>query len=301
MESTIQTLLDSLLPPKIKLAYKDFTLISESVTQKVFEATCATTGQRHTIRLLDAESEIVKKDHNAAVTLFLQEILYLCSKIEDKTALIIERFEIHEHTIGFVMKPFYPLRLELSKQEERTKLQNDTEQIMKNLLADVKFLHTKMNSPDIALSLDNVFHLQNGNSFFIGDWGSALIRAEEEKSNKEVNEPSSKGNPLAVQEIYDLGLLLLEINGVKRQELEDLPKIKNEGMYHGALEFLAKTLNPESKQKLVKSMLTKEMANRAKLDELEVFKIIEDVPVPQNTAQLKGNFIYWFFLEVFET
>lgn len=61
----------------------------------------------HTIRILDSSTQFVKTDFFKAATLFMQEALYLCSKMAEKNFIFLaEHFEMCKDSAVKLIRDF---------------------------------------------------------------------------------------------------------------------------------------------------------------------------------------------------
>lgn len=258
-----------LFPPRLKKAYSNFILLEENSYYKVYEATLKQNNQIHTIRVLDADSCSVMRDYNAAVTLFLQEILYLCVRIKSKDSIIIENFEYFEGNIAFVMRHAKPLEALISA--DQTKPAIDLERMLKDLIFDIEFLSSKLQRDDIKVNPKSVWQVSK--QYFIADWGASkhsnahpsymetltktftsglgvqsihdqfLNYIPPEYIKSEFKSFGHDGAVPCSEELYSLGLLLLTAGGVEEQMWKELPKTHELDKYEGMLKGLLEKMN----------------------------------------------------------
>lgn len=183
-------------PPNILQNYADFTFVCETPCYLMFNAKLISTHQKYTIRILNTESNLFRKNPNQATGLFIQEIINLCLHTENSDSVIADQFEISEAKMAFVTKVCYPLRGEEGLPIE--KMLNDIE-------ADLGFLEQRIEIP--SLDISNIFRIEDSNSFFISAWS--------EKS-------ADSSNNLKTDLRSQLGLIALEAVGVNHETAKNL-------------------------------------------------------------------------------
>lgn len=272
MQSSKETTL--VVTPKINAAYTDFKLVSQTSYYKTYEAKARVTGQRHSLRILDTTSQLFLKDRNLAFTLFMQEILRLCMRLARTDTIIIENFDIYGDVVIFAMKPYYPIEKDFITKTQTTQTV-DIEKMLKDILSDLNFLHTKLNIGGINIDSKNIFHIEEINCFFVGDWSVAKpVENPNLLTNASMNtvEQEAWENKMFANEIYTLGLLILELCGVTIPEFEDLLLVHSDEVYNFAVANLAKRMRgrgqSEAIQKLVPRMLQKNPSEQIAINEL---------------------------------
>ena len=236
MDSFSENTFEHLLPPKLKASHKDFKLVSEASYFKIIEAISLEEDCKHTIRLLDTESKLAKENYSKASTLFIQEALRLCLRVGNADAISVENFEMHKKLLAFVTKPYYPLELK----EQRAP---DTEKLLKEALLDISYLNEKLKLQDLNISSSNIYWMEYSNTFFIGDWSTGV-----EASERYANLQSLS------REVYALGIVLLEVSGVRQQDLETLKTMGEESLYQYLLNSLVKDIKPNSVKKFLQNL-----------------------------------------------
>ena len=185
------------LTPKIKLAYADTKLVSETEYCQTFDAISRTDNQKHTIRALNVTSEFYKENPNLAVTLFLQELLYLCTKFPD--AVMIESLESTERgQFACAIKHCQSLKQLMEKDKFDVTKEVDCDQLLKNVLSDVKFLLTKLKiSYTLSIELQSIYQISETRCYFLSDW----IKGLEKPSKSEIT--TAWNNPNGAGEVYN--------------------------------------------------------------------------------------------------
>ena len=109
-----------------------------------------------------------------------------------------------------------------------------------DVISNLDFLHSTLKFDSLKLQTKNVLFNASGNTCYVSDWVS-LLSLEEERV---LDQSSISLNPdeSLRKELYQLGFVALELWGVDQQEWEDLPNIKGERAYNGALEGIIQLL-----------------------------------------------------------
>ena len=90
----------------------------------------------------------------------------------------------------------------------------------------------------------------------------------DEPSRIEIN-IAQGDSPDGASEVYNLGLQLLQLNGISRTEIEDVIRIRSEKLYKGNIDnLLAELKQPEKLKKILRRMLDRDVRTRVKLDSL---------------------------------
>lgn len=254
------------ITPRLKLTHADFTPLYESTYYRVYEANSLTTKARHIIRVLDTESDFYLKNPDTATTLFIQELLYLCTKFGEQSGLAIGDFEVFEGKIAVVMEKDACLMLS-DEQPTQIKQKQSLPRMIQDVMSDLTFLHSNLKLNELKLQLKQISFNAIRNTFYLNDWPGLLDISEERvgplKSTTQV-QPNLDEN--LKKDLYQLGFIALELCGIGREEWEDLPNIKGERAYNGALDGIMKLLDelkhPKETQTLIASMLHKDPAKR---------------------------------------
>ena len=162
-------------------------------------------------------------------------MMYLCTMIGDPESVLIEDFEIHDDRIAFVTLPLYSLRHELLHCEENEN-PVDIERMMRDVLRDVNYLTEKMKISHVDISLKNIYKVSEKDGFTVGDWASKIPFVDYVGSFDSLPECDGASKSGDTEEIYNLGLAILEVCGVKRSEIEEFIEINENEAYQTALE-----------------------------------------------------------------
>lgn len=269
-------------PPRINKLYTDFNLISRCSYYRVYQAKYSLTNEIHTIRMLDTECMFVKRNPEFASSLFIKEILFLCSRLGQPDSIVIENFEMSEGKIAFVSKN-YSTVLPLKPNESKP----NVKKMLKDIVQDIDFLYSKMNIRNLTIDPSRICRFQDTDKFFYTDWAAAEAKGEEEESKggeirsirtplyfaPELRNNSLSSLPKAATEIYTLGLTILELSGIERRLWDELPLISDDKSYDYVLStMIMKKFCEEQKfkplQNLVQSMLQKDPLKRVKFQDL---------------------------------
>ena len=188
--------------------YDNFVKVAQTSYYTVYAARSSKTNQACTIRMLDPQSEFVLKDHDAALTLFIQEIFHLLTRVGGSEQIIIQDFEIIGNRAALVTSPYYSLQKKIENPKEFDTKRVDIEKMLKEVASDIHFIYNRLNIPNLQVTLNNIFYMQDTDAFFLGDWQGQQHLSTSKK------EPTS--------EVYSLGLSLLELTGVKSIDIKRL-------------------------------------------------------------------------------
>lgn len=257
----------SSLTPKIKYTYFDFELISQTNYYKIYEAKSVTTKQSFTIWALDTNSQFVRKDRNTASTLFIQEILRLCTRLQDSDAIIIEDFEIYESGMAFVFKQTCHSLQKCLLEPTESKIKFNIESLVKDLVSDVNFLYKRMKLCEPELDLKNIYWMKESHIFMVGDWSATRTMTQEALESVDLTStttivPGIQALRTVAKETYIIGLIALELGGIRRKIWETLFDIKDNDLYDGELgNILSRTewsKQNDPTHKLLKALLKKD-------------------------------------------
>lgn len=126
------------LTPKIKLLYSDTKLLSETEYCQTFDAVSKCDNEQYTIRTLNITFGFYKENPNLATTLFIQELLRLCTTHPE--SIIIESFESHDRgQFAYAMKHCRTLQGLVGKSKGGALKEINFDLLLKNVMSDVKF------------------------------------------------------------------------------------------------------------------------------------------------------------------
>ena len=260
----------SIIPPKIRLLYTDFKLVSEAHYFKIFSAKSISRNKSFTLRVLDFNSEFYKCNSNIAATLFVQELLRLSTLYPD--TVLIEDFEICDKAVAFVTSSYLPLS-HLIK-EDKGPQNIDMEKLIQDVLTDLNFLVFDMGlsskdskSSIIQTDFENIYQISDNNKFFLGDWAKGLETVKALEGLSEVNMKESDDDLKGEKEIQTFAFKMLELCGVKNEDIQDIMYIKNPKVFMAGLDALLSglELQSESLKKTLRSLLTKDGDTKKRL------------------------------------
>ena len=286
------------IPSKLRQACSDYKLISQTTTYAVYEAKLLQNQQIVTIRALDTSAEAVKTNYAFAATLFVQELLRICSLHPD--LLFLNTFEIDlSGKMGFATLPYTSLRDELDNLQSAkangaiittfsgTKSVKD---LISDVLSDIEFLTTKLNARNChrIINIQNIYHFKEKDTYFLGDWANILNPKNYsiEHGNGELEKQPDEPNLNVADEIFELGLAVLELNGLSQEKLESISASNStfEGKLNYAVQEVLEDDNctlPAKTKSLVERMLKKDENLRPKLEEFSSIRA-------KREAQFKG-------------
>lgn len=252
------------LTPKIKLAYTDIKLVSETEYCQTFDAIFRADNQKYTIRTLNITSEFYKDSPNIATSFFIQELLRLCTKFPD--AVIIESFESHEKgQLACAIKHCQSLQQLIEEDKSEAAKTINFDLMLKNVLSDVKFLLSKLRlSQMLDFELQSIYQFSELKGYFLSDWAKNLGKNTKIETTTMQEETSDGSN-----EVYKLGLTVLELNGTRKQDIEDVVATRSAKLHNSGIDNLLSELNQsDSLKRTLRSMLDKDLESRAKLESL---------------------------------
>lgn len=260
------------IPPKIKQAYSDLQLVATTSYYKVFEATNRSTYQRHTIRVLDTESEFYLKDRNFASTLFIQELLYIATRFSENDVVIIENFEISGEYIGYVTKPTYSLKTKLEDVARKSPI--NIEKLFDDTLSNLEFLFNTLKFTNSTVKADTIIQFEECDGYFIADWADCSLSDE-----KSLEMSSYLGlDAPGTQQIFDLATIILEVTGINKQDIKFFKNLKDEELYTSSVFSITENIKPKNFQKLIQRSLIKDPETHLTLE-----RYFQEVPHPRRS------------------
>ena len=288
------------LPSLIKSQFKGFTLITDkkSLSTSIFltySAVSVSDDQLYTIRFLNHESETYQKNRNTAVTLYFQELFYLCARfgsflsekegvydsMKQDSLIDFRNFCVEGDSIAFVMKESHSLSNILSNNREKPAL--DTEKMLKEIYASLNFIKSRFDIATINMNPENVCVVRDSKTddgapsfkYYLSGWTSKIEgpfaryappEVVTEQDLKKIREANSAA------EIYALGLIGLETTGIEYKTWKSLPSLEDDEIYESVLFATMKKVDKlrneaekqqnESLNKLLIAMLKKSPSQR---------------------------------------
>ena len=175
------------IPPKTKLTYENFKLITETASSKIFEARSRNSGERHTIRVLDSTKDFVSNNFDGALTLFIQELLHLQNRCPGSVLINTLEINTDQQQVACAIHPCGLLSLQLDEIQEFTNLKNPKviERLLNDVMSDVEFLwrDLQMRNVKAVVNPENIYYLKKNGIFFLGDWSKGFeIDVQEQKA-----------------------------------------------------------------------------------------------------------------------
>ena len=248
------------LTPKIQLAYTSLRFVSDTEYCSTFEGVLTSNNQKYTIRSLNVTSEFYKGNSNLAATLFMQELIYLCET--NPGTVIIESFESYEDRFACAIKYSQSLQQMMENQSNALIKHIDFEALLKNVLSDVKFLRSKMAlSKNINISLESIYQISDTGGYFLSDWAKSL-----KESSISDEKAAADGRIEGPNEAYKLGLIVLEMNGISKEDIEDVDALRGAKLYNVGIETLLAELKeqPESLKESLRQVLARDPESKPK-------------------------------------
>lgn len=258
------------LTPKLALMYSSVTYVDETESYRTYRASSNKSLEIHTIRVLNVDSTFYKSDPDRASTLFVQELLRLCSTSSE--AVSVEAFEIHGNRIAYATKYCQTLQQLLDDKTSRNGI--DLDKLLKHVLDDVSFLLSKLQISNhiTNIELESINYIKSTHKYFLSDWGKNTVEHYEKSGCK-----SDEGQEISdgAEEIFALGMKIMEYFGVSKETLKELEAETSVPKYNDTLtNALAKVFSeskncPPSYERIVKRMLSRDPTMRMTLENFE--------------------------------
>lgn len=226
---------ESLIPPRLNSTFSIPTHnLNPDEIYSHYQAKSKLDQRSYTIKILNIHSDFVKNHYDIAATLFIQELLRLNSLYPKE--ILIETFEISDKRMGFACLPYNSLEKQQANQqgEHDSKHSIDIGKMIRDVANDMEFLwkDLKLREFDKIISSKHIYQFEGGSNFFLGNWVKAVQNKALEKAGSKIDnyykfQPSVltqetiKSAHLA-EEIFALGMTVLEINGVNSQIIGNL-------------------------------------------------------------------------------
>lgn len=276
MQNNIQTLIQQPsssvppLPSLIKSRFKDFTLLTDqnnisNSLYLLYSAVSISDGQPRTIRILNHASDLYPKNRSLAITLYLQELFYLCArfgsflseagtygKTKQDISIDFEEFAAEGDCFAFVMKETHSLAKILSNQQQKAEI--DTEQMLKEVYASLNFIKSRFKVTSVFLTPESIYTIKDGTGtdgkstnykYYIPGWCSKVEGTPARYSAPEMIAGQAITNTQdasTAAEIYALGLIGLETAGIEYKTWKVLPYHEDQDTYDPVLEIISQKL-----------------------------------------------------------
>ena len=235
------------LPPKMSKKYLLKGEVSTLSHYKEFRAQSKEDGSEVLIRVLELNSKPSQQEIDIAVTGFIKELLRLC--IIQREEIFIQDFEQGEGVMTYVKRPGVPLRKLMDKKKDV-----DFEVLIKHVLADLDFMKNEILIGDIPIGFENIYRTETNHKFFVDHW--SFVQQEPDNSDFQ-------------EQIYALGLIALEFEGIDKQYLKILTETSDIKAHNGVFkEFVEDSSFPENVKATLLQMLDKDSVSRSKCSDL---------------------------------
>lgn len=254
------------LTPKIKNSYTDLHKLFEADTFFIYEGKSKPTQEIQTVRILNPNCERVQADYDAHATLFIKEMIRIASQSPKALEIIIESFEISEQKIAYATVPYNSLAGEAKPILRDINLEKDIVKMMRDLTPDIE-LFGKLGLESLynnLIGFDNIYRFREDNTFFLGGWTEGL------SSDPSVSQSVMPGQEKP-DDIYSLGLISLELLGLKSSDLLKILLIEDFFVHDAAVKGIitdVTNISPIMK-KLIGMMMTKTHTKRMSWQQLK--------------------------------
>lgn len=257
------------LPPKVFSSYSEIELVTTTTSYYLFEGKSRSDNKFYNIRALHYNSKLAQEDPQAAITLFIQELLFLSKAHPD--SVIIEDFQITGKKVACVTKSCYSL--DTLKKEPAI----DIKKLIKDVLSETEFLLSKLGTPPprVSLNKQRIFKIAGEEVFFVGDWGFNYENG------------TLKKDSFGLEAVHELGWTALEVTGIDSATLQKLKAIDDIDIHNNAIDGMIMKLDlPQHVKQTLRRMLDKVPDARPKLGD-PVF--IEQEESKLSSEQLKQS------------
>lgn len=294
---------DFAMTPRLKLAYTNFGYVSTGTSYKLFKAQPYDSEEFHMIRVFDTSIKFAQENFNLAATLFIQELLHLCSLQPE--SVFINTFEICEegHKMAYATRSCVSLSSQLADETGKTSIDPKSpefiQHFLRDVLRDIEFLWKSLHLRKIAETVepDDVYFMKETNTYFLGNWAKILESSKSiDKGNMTTTTTvyTTSTNSVTPQEMSEeingLGLAVLKINSIDYSDILSLREMPNltSTVFDAAIEAKISETFRDSKflKNLLPKMLSKDPQKLPSLEELrghvdmrkEIKKSIKFIP-----------------------
>lgn len=228
------------IPFNLRIAYTDFKLISESKRKSskisIIEARSKITLEIHTLKILQIISTKVDDflrsniewEDEISITLFMQELLHLCSTQPDR--VLFNSFIFQELTIAYASRSHASIKSQL--EWNKTKPENEEvaplnlQKMICDVVTDLECLwkERKMRTFGSSINLDNICYSSKSQKYWLENWADTYDKAMAVVSLVEDSDVHLASQDIA-EELSAIGLTLIELKGINRAYIEKLRKI----------------------------------------------------------------------------
>lgn len=246
------------LGPKLTNAFTDFKFLTQVGCCFEFQAQSIRTKEKITIRILDRTPNFCTKNEalDTATTLFIQELLHRCTKFGNKSGILTESFEYSQNKIAVAIKTDSNVKV-MNQSKDVPISSANLDKMIEGVISDIKFLRSNLELENFKLHSKNIFYNLNADAFFLNDWCSQVSN-----SNPKVDLKQSfvRLEGVVAEDLQELGLMILEMWGIQRKELDEFMKTDEGGnqrneLSKGLLEVFDKIyFNSEIKSLIINSL-----------------------------------------------
>ena len=272
------------IPPKLKFTYEDFIPIAETSSYRIYEAKPRGSPQKHIIRILDKTKEFVKRNHDLAATLFIQELLRL--QYLYPGSVLLHTLEISEEgkQIACATLPYVPLSFQFDEAKEIIKSDDSRtiEKLLSDVLCEIEFFWKDLEIKKVmdVLGPENICYLKEKDGFFLSNWGRILENSSAAGENTEMthtqvsevsnSQLTSKELAAEIKALAFLVLKLKKIDDTDLKQLSQMPNLKSTIYDYAVKETIAEKFKDSKRmQNLIEKMLSLNPQNLPSLEELK--------------------------------
>ena len=234
------------IPPKLRNAYCSIRFVAEkgpiNARVSIFEAKSKITGEIHIIKVLTLPSaQKTNETHtrglfstflqadwkeDVAATLFIQELLHLCSTQPE--LVIINSFIMVDNTLAYSLRSTTTLKAQFIKQKSKTEEKSGSiniPKIISDVVTELEILwkERKVRGFGASIQKEDIYYDSSKQKYWLGNWTNVCSQSMIVTSYEEDN---SENEPLASQDISEelstLAMTLIELKGMNRSEMEKL-------------------------------------------------------------------------------
>ena len=283
------------IPSKLRVAYKDIKLISTKDSRRskisIFEGKCKITHELHIIKVLEPNQEDWKDD--AMPTLFVQELLHLCST--QPKLVIINSFIMENNTLAYSLRCTTSLRAQFqaqksSKPEEKSDTVN-LEKVISGTVAELEILwdKRKIRGYGSAIQMDDIYYDYKNQKYWLGNWTNICQQSMVVTSYEDDLDHEPFTSQDISEELSALGMTIMELKEMNRPEIEKqrLNVELNENEYNLAVEKqLSKYFQKETgMRQIILSLVSRNKSNLPAINELkETLNLLEKAREGEETT-----------------
>ena len=229
----------------------------------------------------------IEWEDEISITLFMQELLHLCSTQPDR--VLFNSFIFQELTIAYASRSHASIKSEL--EWNKTKPENEEvaplnlQKMICDVVTDLECLwkERKMRTFGSSINLDNICYSSKSQKYWLENWADTYDKAMAVVSLVEDSDVHLASQDIA-EELSAIGLTLIELKGINRAYIEKLRKNHHEideNEYHLAVEKeLFKYFDQEKEKELMRLILrlvSRDKRQLPTIDELKGIVSIEEI------------------------